>query len=79
MEMIWMEMIWMEISHFFNIKMEEWDLKFFLFNYWNKLVLASVEPYLLEVGAYVSVKEATAGVWEVIFAESDFKFHIFLI
>ena len=59
--------------------MYEWDLTIFLFNYWNDLVLASVETYFLEVGAYMSVEGATASVWEVIFAEFDFKFHIFLI
>ena len=35
-----------------------------MLNYWNDLVLGSVEIYLLDVGADVSLKGATAGVWE---------------
>ena len=44
--------------------MEEPDLKLFMFNYWNDLVLDSVETYFLEVGAYVSLTRATTGLWE---------------
>ena len=35
-----------------NIKTGEWDLRILLFTYWN------------ELGAYVCLKGATAGVWE---------------
>ena len=56
--------IWVKISHFLNIKTEEWDLKTLLFNYWNGSVLGSKETYFLEVGAYVSLKRATTGLWE---------------
>ena len=35
-----------------------------MFNYWNDFVLGLVETYFLEVGAYVSLKRATTGVWE---------------
>ena len=52
------------ITFFFNIKTVEWELKIWLFNYWNDLALSSVEKYFLEVGAYVSLKRATAGIWE---------------
>ena len=34
---------WLGISHFLNIKMEKWDLKILLFNYWNDLFLSSVK------------------------------------
>ena len=40
------------------------NIKIFLFNYWKNLVLGSVETYFLEVGAPISLKRATAGVWE---------------
>ena len=59
--------IWVIISHFFNIKTEEWDLKILLFNYWNGAVLGSEETYFPEVGPYVSLKRATTGVWECSF------------
>ena len=39
-------------------------MKIFLLNCWNSLALGYVETYFFEVGAYVSLKEATAGVWE---------------
>ena len=55
------------ITFFLNIKMGEWELKIWLFNYWNDLALGSVEKYFLEVGAYVSLKRATTGIWEVPF------------
>ena len=35
-----------------------------LFNYWKDLALDSVEIYFLEIGAYVSLKQAATGVWE---------------
>ena len=57
----------MEISHLLNIKTEKWKLKDLLFNYCNDLFLGSVETYFLEVGAYLSVKRATASVREVRF------------
>ena len=41
---------------FQNIKTGEWELKFFLLNYRNDLVLGSLETYFLEVGGYVSLK-----------------------
>ena len=49
---------------FLTIKTEKWDPKIFMFNYWNDLVLGFEETYFLEVGAYVSLKEAIAGLWE---------------
>ena len=53
---------------FLNIKAEECDLRLLWFNYWNDLVLGSVETYFLEVGAYVSLKRATVRPWEVRFS-----------
>ena len=47
-----------------KIKTGEWDLKVFILNYWNGLALGSVQTYFLEVGAYVSLKRATTGLWE---------------
>ena len=47
---------------YLSIKTGEWDLKISLFNYLINLVLGSLETYFLEVGAYVSLKRATAGV-----------------
>ena len=44
--------------------MEEWVLKVLFFNCWSDPVLGSVETDFLEVSAYVSLKGATAGVWE---------------
>ena len=38
--------------------------KHLLFNDWNDLILGPVETYSLEVGAYMSLKRATSGVWE---------------
>ena len=32
---------------FLNLKTKEWDLKIFMFNYWNDLLLGSVETYFL--------------------------------
>ena len=49
---------------FLNINTEEWHLKNLQFNYWNDLALGSVETYFLGVGAYVSLKRATTGLWE---------------
>ena len=46
------------------MKMEEWDLKICLFNYWKDLVLGSIETNFLEVSAYVSPTGVTVGVWE---------------
>ena len=57
--------------------MEKWDQNILLFNYWNNLVLGSVETYFLEVDAYVSLKRATAGAWESRFAEFEWKSHIY--
>ena len=37
----------MKISHFLNIKTEEWDVKMFMFSYRNDLVLGSVETFLM--------------------------------
>ena len=37
------------------------DLKILLLHYWNDLDLGSVETYLQEVGAYVSLKREAAG------------------
>ena len=35
--------------------------KILFFNYWNDVVLDSVETYFLEVRVYVSLKRATTG------------------
>ena len=52
------------ITLFLNLKMEEEDLKLLLFNYWNDLVLSSVETYFLKVVPHLSLKGAIAGAWE---------------
>ena len=70
--------IWVKISLFWNIKTGEWDLKMLLFNYWNDLVLGLVETCFLEVDAYVSLKLATTGVWEVRFGWIWLKISLFL-
>ena len=70
--------IWLKILLLFNTKTEEWDLKVLLFNYWNGLVLGSVESSFLEVGAYVSLKRATTGLWEVRFCCIWQKLSLFL-
>ena len=64
---------------FLTIKTEKWDLKIFMFNYWNDLVLGFEETYFLEVGAYVSLKEASAGLWEGRFFLIFQKISLFLI
>ena len=53
-----------ELKHqnFLNINTGEWYLTVSFFNYWNDLVLGSVETYFHEVGAYTCLKQATAGV-----------------
>ena len=51
-------------QNFLNIKTEEWDIKFLLFNYWNGLALDSLEISFLEVGAHMIVKRATTDFWE---------------
>ena len=56
--------IWVEISHFFKYKNGELDLKTLLFDYWNDLVLRSVETCFLEVGGYMSLKRTIKGFWE---------------
>ena len=70
--------IWLEISHFLSIRTEEWDVKFLLFNYWNYVALGLVEIKFFEVGAYVSLKGATAGVWEDRFCWLSFEISHFL-
>ena len=35
--------VWLEISHFLNIKTEEWDLKVLLFNFSNDFFIGSVK------------------------------------
>ena len=52
-------------------------MRILLFSYWNDLVLDLVETYFLEVGAYVSLKRATASVWEGRFADLEWKYHSF--
>ena len=56
--------IWLKNHISWNKKTEEWELMVLLFNYWNGLLLGSVETYFLEVGMYMSLKGATAGVWK---------------
>ena len=56
--------LWLENYFYLNRKTEEWDLKILLFNYRNDIVLGSGKIYFLEVGAYISLKQATAGVRE---------------
>ena len=56
------ELEWKYYS-FWSIKARERDLKIFLFNYCNDLVLSSVETYFVKVGAYVFLKWATTGDW----------------
>ena len=70
--------IWLKILLLSNTKTEEWDLKVLLFNYWNGLVLGSVKSSFLEVGAYVSLKRATTGLWEVRFCCIWLKLSLFL-
>ena len=53
-------------------------MKIFMFNYWNDLALDSEETYFLEVSAHVSLKQATAGVWECCFCLIWLKNHNFL-
>ena len=66
-------------SHIFiNIKTKEWDLKVLLFNFFNCLVSGSVQTYILEVGAYVCLKRATAGIWEGRFCWIWLKISLFL-
>ena len=64
--------------NFLNIITKEWDLKILLFNYWNDLVLGSVETYFLEVDEYLSLKWAATGLWEGPITEFEWKYHIFL-
>ena len=56
--------IWVKIAHFFKYWNGEWEQNVLFFNYWNDFILGWVETYFLEVSAYMSVKRATAGVWE---------------
>ena len=49
---------------FLKMKMEEWDRKNLLSNYWNDLALGSKETYFLEVGACLPMRGATTGIWE---------------
>ena len=67
-----------EYHKFSSTKSREWDLKILLFNYWNDLVLGSVDTYFVEVGAYVSLKRAATGVWEGRFCRIEWKYHNFL-
>ena len=70
--------VWLKILLLSNTKTEEWDLKVVMFNYWNGLVLGSVESSFLEVGTYVSLKRATTGLWEVRFCCIWLKLSLFL-
>ena len=63
---------------FLNINAEEWDLKIWLFNYWNDSVLSSAENYFLEICAYVPREGATAGAWESCFCWIWLKTLLFL-
>ena len=49
-----------------------------MFNYWNGLVLGSVQTCFLEVGAYMSLKRATAGLLEGRFCWIWLKISLFL-
>ena len=49
---------------FSNTKMRKWNLKIFLLNYRNDLVLRSVETSFLKVGGYVSWKWNTRSIWK---------------
>ena len=70
--------VWLKILLLSDTKTEEWDLKVVMFNYWNGLVLGSVESSFLEVGTYVSLKRATTGLWEVRFCCIWLKLSLFL-
>ena len=70
--------IWVKILHFLNIRTDEWDKKILLFNYWNHLVLGSVQTSFLEVNGYMSLKQDTAGVWEGRFCWSWLKISHYL-
>ena len=43
----------------FQYEMGQWYVKTSLLNYWNDLVLGSVETYFLDVDAYLSLEQAT--------------------
>lgn len=68
-------------GHFYHIwvkiKLEEKDLTNLLFSYWNGLPLGSVETYFVEVGAYISWKEAPEMPRRFVFAEFEWKYHCF--
>ena len=49
---------------FSNVTVRECELKIFCLIYWIDLVLDLVQTNFLEVGAYGSLKPATAGVWQ---------------
>ena len=69
---LFVEFEW-KYHNFLNIKTGNCYLKL-LFDYWNDLVLGSIEAYFMEVGAHVSLKRATAGVWGFILAEFKWKY-----
>ena len=70
-------LIWLEISHFFNIKTKEWDLKSLFFNYWNDLFLGSVETYFWKSVHTCLWKEPLQVSERFVFAEFDWTYHIF--
>ena len=60
-----------------NIKSEEWDLKILLFLYFNDLALGPVETPFFESRSYVSLNEPPQVSKRFVFAEFNWKFHIF--
>ena len=60
-----------------NIKSEEWDLKILLFLYFNDLGLGPVETPFFEGRSYVSLNEPPQVSKRLVFAEFNWKFHIF--
>ena len=63
-KVVFAEFEW-KYHYFWNRKTGEFDLNIFLLNYWNDLVLGAVEIYILEAGAYLSLKPATSGISQV--------------
>ena len=71
-------LILVKILRFFKYKNGGVGPKILLFNYWNDLLLDLEEPFFLVFGASVSLKGATAGVWEGRFCWIDWKYHFLL-
>ena len=73
------DQIWVKILLFLKIKTDEWNLTIFLFEYWNSLAIDTVQTYLMQFGAYMSLERATTCLWQGCFSWIWLKIWFFFL